>query len=397
MSETKIKCPKCSFQFPLSEALTKEIEASVRTDLADEFKEKEEQYRQQIEDGKQAAEETLKRAKEQLEARLREELGSQNAIELKDLQESLKEKTRALSDAGEKELVHRRQMRELEDRVNNAELEAEKKLEIEKAKILEKAQKDADQIHRLKDLEKDAKIAQMLSQIEDLKHKAEQGSQKMQGEVFETQLKDNLCALFSFDEILEVAPGIKGGDILQTVKTRSGTEVGKILWELKRTKSFSESWLPKLKADGRACKADICLLVTEALPDEVQEFAEIQGVWCSSIETCIPLAFALRSTLLKVAAEKSIQSGKQNKAELVYDYLTSQEFKGRIEAVVEAFRAMKDDLDSEKRAMERIFAKREKQIQQVILNIAGMHGDLAGLMGTSLPEVKMLQLTEGGR
>ena len=41
------------------------------------------------------------------------------------------------------------------------------------------------------------------------------------------------------------------------------------------------------------------------------------------------------------------------------------------------------------------WAKREKQMQRVIETTFGMHGDLAGLMGASLPEIKMMELTEG--
>jgi len=392
MSGEMITCPKCEHEFPLTKALTKELENSISAKYEEKLQEEKDRLEEAAEEGRRAADAILEKTKKELEVKLKKEVKEANAVELKDLKESLEAKTKALDEANEKELQHRREVRELEDRAKNAELEADKKLEVEKAKILEAAQKEADQAHRLKDLEKDTKIAQMLAQIEDLKHKAEQGSQKMQGEVFETQLEENLRTLFSFDEITEVAPGVKGGDIVQIVKTRGGLEVGRILWELKRTKSFSESWISKLKADGRACKADICLLVSEALPEGVQAFGEIQGVWCSSIETCIPLVHALRSILLKVAGERSIQDGKQSKAELVYDYLTGSEFKGRIEAIVEAFRGMKDDLDSERRATEKMFAKREKQINQVIMNVAGMHGDLEGFAGNALPKIAILEL-----
>ena len=394
MAETLISCPKCKHEFPLNEALTKEIESSIRSDYETKLQEEKDRLEEAAEEGRKAAEKALQRTKLDLEAKVRKELEFQNSVEIKDLKADLEAKTKALEDANEKELQHRKQVRELEDKARNAELEADRKLESERAAIIEKAAKDADIAHQLKDLEKDTKIATMLTQIEELKRKAEQGSQKMQGEVFEVKLQETLQGLFSFDQIEEVAPGVKGGDILQTVNTRSGLEVGKILWELKRTKSFSESWLAKLKADGRACKADICLLVSEALPEDITGFAERQGVWVCSIESCIPLVFVLRAMLTRVASERSIQTGKKEKSELVYEYITSVEFRGRIEAIIEAFRAMKDDLDSEKRATEKMFAKREKQIQQVVLNIAGMHGDLEALAGNALPQIKILELPE---
>jgi hypothetical protein len=393
-NEIIITCPDCKTKFPLTKALTKEVESSIRAEANAEWEKKEEKYKQEIEDSKQAAEEALEKAKKQLEKRLREEISSESVAEIEDLKASLDSKAKALEAANEREIQFRKEKRELEEREKNLKLEMQRTLDKERAEIAEKAAKDTELAHQYKDLEKDTKIAQMLVQIEDLKRKAEQSSQKMQGEVFETQLEETLRAVFTFDEITEVAPGVKGGDIVQIVRTRGGAEVGKILWELKRTKSFSESWLAKLKADGRVCKADICLLVSEVLPAGVQEFAEIEGVWCSSIETCVPLAHALRATLLRVASERSIQTGKKEKSELVYEYITSIEFKGRLEAIIEAFRAMKEDLESERRATEKMFAKREKCIGQVVLNIAGMHGDLEALAGNALPAIEALKLTQ---
>lgn len=394
MNMDTIVCPGCGKKIPISKVLTENIEKEISSKFDARLQEEKDRFEAAAEEGRQAAEIALEKAKKELEIKLKEELTASNLIELKDLQESLKTKTKALEEANEKELQYRREKRELEDRARNAELEADRKLEIERANIKEEAAKEAERLHSFKDLEKDTKIAQMLAQIEELKRKAEQGSQKMQGEVFEVELLETLRGFFPFDAIEEIAPGVKGGDIIQSVKTRNGTEVGRILWELKRTKSFSEGWLTKLKADGRACKADICLLVSETLPKDIDGFAEREGVWCSSIQNCVPLAFVLRSMLIRVAGERSIQSGKKEKAEVVYRYITSIEFKGRIEAVIEAFRAMKEDLESERRATERIYAKREKQISQVILNIAGMWGELEATAGASLPQIKILELPQ---
>ena len=392
MATETIKCPDCGASIPLTKALTKEIEVSLKAKSEEALETFKEKLQEKAEKEEREREAKFQKDKTAIEMKIRKELETANSVELTGLQEDLEAKNKALEKANEKELEHRREKRELEDRAKNAELEADRKLESERIKIEEKAAKEIEKAHQLKDAEKDRKLADALTDVENLKRRIEQGSQKMQGEVFETQLEEKLRSEFPLDLIGEVAPGVKGGDILQTVKTRSGTEVGKILWELKRTKSFSESWITKLKADGRACKADICLLVSEALPEGVDGFVERQGVWCSSIDACIPLAHVLRTMLIKVAGERSVQTGKKDKAELVYEYLTGNEFKGRIEAIVEAFRAMKEDLDSEKRAADRMFAKREKQLQLVVLNVAGMHGDLAGIAGNALPTVKMLEL-----
>lgn len=360
MSEIIIKCPECKATFPLSQAVSKDITNNLEKEL---------------------------------KVKLEKELKEKNNEELKYLKAQLDSQDKILETFRYNEVALRKQKRDLEEREKNLQLQVERTLDEERVKITEKASKEAEEYHRYKDLEKDKKLSDMLSQVEELKRRIEQGSQKIQGEVFEADLEKNLKSTFTYDTIEPVSSGVKGGDIIQTVNTRSGRECGKILWELKRTKSFSESWIPKLKSDARNSKVDICLLVSESLPESVNDFTEIDGVWICSMELCIPLASVLRQTLALVSQERSLQEGKKSKSELVYDYLIGVEFKGRIEAIVESFKGMKEDLDSERRAMEKIWNKREKQLGTVLLNIAGMHGDLTGYMGNNLPEIKNLQLT----
>ena len=312
--------------------------------------------------------------------------------EITDLKSELEAKKKRLEEAEKQELELRKQRRNLEDREKSLKLELERRLDGERQKITEQITKDIDEAHRLKDAEKEKKLSDMMRQIEDLKRKAEQGSQKMQGEILEIELEEALRKEFPFDIIEPIAPGIKGGDIVQIIKTQSGRECGKILWETKRTKNWSDSWIQKLKSDQRNIKADIAVLVSEALPEGFKQFREINGVWVTDIQSALSLSLALRVVLNQVARERAIQTGKKEKMELVYNYLTGIEFKNRIEAIIEAFRIMKEDLDSERRSMERVWAKREKHIQQVLLNIAGMHGDLEGMAGSSLPAIKMLEL-----
>jgi hypothetical protein len=368
--EITIKCPECGAQIPLTKALSKDIEAGFKTKYKDQLME----------------------AEENIRAKVKKEIELQSSSELKDLKADIEAKDKALAESKENEIKLRRERRELEEREKNLKLEVERTLDNERRTIADKAAQAADEAHRLKDAEKDKKISDTLAQMEELKRRMEQGSQKIQGEVFEVELEGTLKTCFPFDIIDPVAPGVKGGDILQTVRTRSGREAGRILWELKRTRSFSEGWISKLKADARTCKADICLLVSETLPDTINEFSEIDGVWVCSIAACVSLAHVLRQTLILVMQEKSLQTGKKSKAELLYEYLTGTEFKGRIEAIIESFKGMKEDLDSEKRAMDKIWAKREKQIGQVLLNIAGMHGDMESLAGNTLPIIKTLEL-----
>ena len=232
----------------------------------------------------------------------------------------------------------------------------------------------------------------MRKKIEELQRKAEQGSQQMQGEVLELELEDMLKVEFPLDDIEPVAKGARGADVLQVVKNQSGRIVGKILWETKRTKNWSDSWLSKLKDDQRDAKADISVIVSEALPDGMDHFKQLSGVWVSDIASSLSLAVALRTLLVQVSRANNAQDGKNEKMEVMYNYLMGPEFRNRVEAIVESFVLMKNDLDSEKRYMQKIWSKREKQIENVVTHISGMHGDLQGIAGSSLPNIKKLEL-----
>jgi len=215
----------------------------------------------------------------------------------------------------------------------------------------------------------------------------------LKGEVLELDFEARLKKEFPFDVIEPIASGVKGADVIQTVKTQSGQICGKILWETKRTRSWSDGWITKLKEDQRDAKAEIAVIISEALPKEITLFRQIKGVWISDIPSSLNLAYALRVILIQTALERKVQTGKKGKAELLYNYLTGPEFRNRVEAILESFLAMKDDLDRERRAMEKMWSKREKQIEKVVLNLGGMHGDLEGIAGKALPVVKALELT----
>jgi hypothetical protein len=246
--------------------------------------------------------------------------------------------------------------------------------------------------HKLKDAEKDKKLYDALKQVDELKRKMEQGSQQTQGDVLELEIEEMFKREFPFDVIEAVSTGVRGGDIIQTVWTQSGRTCGIILWETKRVKNWSESWIAKLKDDQGDAKADLAVLVSEALPQGFHHFRQINGVWVTDIPSALSLAIALRMVLIQTANAKEIEIGKDDKKDLIYRYVTGPEFRNRVTAIIEGFRAMKEDLESERRAMQKIWASREKQIERIISNTAGMHGDLEGLAGTALPQIKILEL-----
>ena len=374
MTQETIKCPKCGEIIKLSEAISHDIETAIKAKY-----EKESEAR-------------LKEERKRLEIKVKKEVKESVGLELADLQEQIKEKAELLEKSQKQELELRKQQRQLEEDKKTFELESNRKLDAERQKIAEKIGRELGENHRLKDAEKDKQLTDMRGQIEDLKRKAEQGSQKIQGEVLELELEQLLKNEFSFDEIDSVSSGIKGADILHTVKTQSGRVCGKILWETKRARNWSDKWVQKLKDDQREAKADLAVIVSETLPKGFHHFRQIDGVWVTDIPSELSLGLALRAVLIQVSRTREIQTGKEEKMEIVYNYLTGIEFKNRVQAIMEGFIAMKRDLDSEKRAITKVWVKREKQIERVIQNIAGMHGDLEGIAGPSLPAIKALEL-----
>ncbi|NNN05218.1 MAG: DUF2130 domain-containing protein [Elusimicrobia bacterium] len=314
-------------------------------------------------------------------------------IELEDLKAQLEERTKKLDTAQQQELALRKQQRELEERERSMNLELERRLDEERVKVREDALAKAAEDHHLRDREKDKQLDDMRKQIEDLKRKAEQGSQQSQGEVQELELEEILRSNFRFDEIEPVAKGVRGADVLQRVCSSSGKSHGSILWESKRTKAWSDGWLQKLKDDQREAKADIGIIVSAILPKGINHIGCVEGVWVTDVPSLVGLGTALRAGISQLAHVQDAMAGKGEKMELIYRYLSGPEFRHRVEAIVEAFVAMKTDLDSEKRAMERTWAKREKQIQRVIHNTSGMYGDLQGLIGSSLSPIPSLEMS----
>jgi hypothetical protein len=229
-------------------------------------------------------------------------------------------------------------------------------------------------------------------QIDEWKRKAEQGSQQTQGEVVELEIENNLRAWFPYDEIEEVKKGVKGGDVLHKVRDGYGRECGVILWESKHTKAWQAGWISKLKEDQREAKAELAVIASKVLPAEIKNFGDIEGVYITNYESIFGVATVLRTQLIRLYAARQSMIGKNEKLEVIWTYLHGTQFKQRVEAIFESFTSMKENLDKEKKAMNRLWAEREKQIEQVINNTGGMYGDLQGLLGGSMPTIRSLEL-----
>ncbi|MGH9428585.1 MAG: DUF2130 domain-containing protein [Terriglobia bacterium] len=413
MSEPTIICPSCKTEIKLTESLAAPMIASTRLEYekrlaqkdADVVKretslrEREEaisKAQQTIDDqvaekiklerGKIATEEA-KKAKLALQTDL-----DQKAKEVTDLQEVIKQREAKLAEAQKAQADLLRKQRELDDAKRELELTVEKRVQEGLAVTREQAKKEAEEGLKLKVLEKEQTIASMQKQIEELKRKAEQGSQQLQGEVQELELEALLRAKFPLDTIEPVPKGEHGGDALQHVAGPNGQPCGTIIWESKRTKNWSDGWLIKLREDQRAAKAEIAVIVSQSLPKGLETFGLIENVWVTHPKTVLPVALTLRHTLIEVAAARQASEGQQTKTEMIYQYLTGPRFRQRVQAIVEAFSSMQEDLDKEKKAITKQWAKREEQIDRVMQATVGMYGDLQGIAGKSLKEIEGLEL-----
>jgi hypothetical protein len=351
------------------------------------FSDKEKEFQKNKEVIEKQLFEKAKKAEEEARRKAKKEVG----IELQDLQERVKEAEEEAERAKKKELDIRKRERELERKQKDSELEMARRVDEEKKKAIAAAVKTIEEEHRLKDLEKQKRLNDMKKQIEDLKRKAEQGSQQTQGEVFELELEGVLNANFPEDDIKPVPKGIRGADLLQNVY-EAGKHCGTIVWESKRTKAWQKRWIEKLKDDQRKVKGEVAVLLTTVLPKDVSGFSLIDGVWVTDYSSVVSLTCALRLNLIDVSRARQAAVGRGKKMEILYDYLSGPEFRQRVEALAEAFDSMIKDLEQEKRAMTRIWAKREKQIRKIGINTAGMYGDMQGIIGASLPQIESLEL-----
>ncbi len=406
-------CPSCKAQIPLTESLAAPMIEAARKELEEraaarehEVAEREralsgrmrelEAQREQLEaqiGARLATERVTLAAAEQKKARaaLSDELERQQR-ELADRDARLLDREAKLAEARKKEVELLQGQRALEEQKATLALDVERRVQEERGKIREEARKGADEENRLRMAEREKTISDMREQIEEMRRKAEQGSQQQQGEVLELDFESSLRATFPQDLITPVPKGEFGGDVIHAVRTALGQPAGSILWELKRTKAFSALWLPKLRDDQRAAKADVAILVTEVLPKEIEIFGQHEGVWVTTRRAALPLASCLRQLLVELASAQRANEGLETKQSLVYQYMSGPRFRQRLHAIVEAFQTMRKDLDSEKRAINRQWAKREAQLERVLLASTGMYGDLEGIVGQAMPQLEPFEL-----
>ncbi len=413
MSEPSIVCPTCKTEIKLTESLAAPLLESTRQQYEQRLALKESEVSQReaaIRQQRAELDKARESIDEQVAVKLKAERAGIAAAEAKKAREALadeldrarqeksaseallKERDAKLAEARKNELELRQQRQRLEEEREQFELDKQRAIDAERTKIREAALRDADERARLKLAEKDKTIGDLQTKLQEALRKAEQGSQQLQGEVQELELESLLREKFPRDAIEPVPKGEHGGDVLQRVFSPSGQRCGTILWESKRTKNWSDGWLPKLREDMRAAGAEVAVVVSQVLPKDTDSFSLIDGVWVTSFACAMPVAVALRHTLIEIAATRTASEGQQTKMEMVYRYLTGPRFRHRVHAIVEKFTDMQADLDKERKTMTRLWAKREEQIRGVIESTAGMYGDLQGIAGRTLQEIEGLTL-----
>ena len=407
MASFTIACPYCKSEIPLTEAVTHQVQEQLEADfqkrqtlLQNSIAERERQLATKQAD--------IEKARLELDNQVAQKLATERSkltsaalaeaklllgVEMQALRDRLEERQRQLQEAQKTELDLRKRESALQLRADSLELEVARKLNQERAQIRDQARQAAAEEQNLKLAEKDKLIAEMQKQLTSLSQKVDQGSQQLHGEVLELDLEAQLRAAFPHDRIEPVPKGIRGADILHHVRTSTGHECGTIIWEAKRTKSWSNGWTGKLKEDQRTAKAELAVIVSLVLPDSVRNFGLVEGVWLCDRACVLALSTALRQGLIGTATARLAETGKQGKKEELYQYLCGTGFRQHIEGMVETFIELQKELGKERRAMEKLWAARERQIMRAIRHTALLYGEIQGIAGGgALPEIKQLQL-----
>lgn len=414
MNQTTIACPSCATEIDISQSLYVKLEQKAKQELEKEVAQHRSKYKEAMESlkAKEEAikaqeekfakelekattvkvEEQLKLEKRKLESQIKEKITAESSEQIALLQKDLEEQSTKVKELNASKATILKLEREKEEMESAITLKAEQNmneiLKVEKEKIAKRSHEQ----NELKLKEKDEQLNQIKRQLEETKRKAEQGSMQIQGEAQELLIEEWLAKQYPFDTIEEIKKGARGADCLQIVNTREVQNCGTVYYESKRTKDFQPSWIEKFKADIREKGADIGILVTTNLPKELSRMGQIDGIWICTYDEFKALSSIMREQIIALSHAKQSQENRSDKMGMLYSYLTSNEFKMQIEAIVEGFTQMQADLDAEKRAMARIWKQREKQITKVLENTTGMYGSIRGIAGNAIGNISALEL-----
>ncbi|MDO8492062.1 MAG: DUF2130 domain-containing protein [bacterium] len=411
-TEQKIKCPNCKTVIDVEDILSHQLEESLKKKYTAELAEEKNKYERELQGLNKDKEEfakkkqkenelfqekfdaKLKEEKKNIEEKLKTRLKEEQTEQFTVLQKELNEKSEQVKDLNRTKAEIEKLKREKEEIKEVVEANAQKKLNELLTEEKEKIKKSEEDKNELKIKELLKQLGDQKKLTEEMKRKQEQGSMQMQGEVMELAIEEWLALQFPLDTIEEIKKGARGGDCIQTVNTRNLQNCGTIYYESKRSKDFQPSWIEKFKADIRVRGASIGVLVTEVMPTDMDRMGLKDGIWICSFDEFKGLCSVLRESIIQISNTITSQENKGDKMQMLYDYLTSNTFRLQVEAIVEGFSQMKVDLEGEKRAMQRIWKQREKQIEKVTLNTIDMHSSIKGIAGNAIQSVKALELPE---
>jgi len=402
---TRIHCPNCAQAIDVSEVLYEQLQSELSKDFEQKYsqqqKQLEETHRQLEEQEKQLQEAVnikvtaqLKKHRQALELELRNKIEDENQLRMNSLEKELEDKSLQVKQFHQLQAEFERQKRSFEEQRLKIEADSEQKLNVQISAERQRLQKIESEKTQMKLAEKDQVIEQLRKQALLAQRKAEQGSMQTQGEVQELAIENWLADKFPLDTIEEIKKGARGGDCIQIVNTRNRSDVGRIYYESKRTKAFQPSWIEKLKLDMQNRQVNIGVLITESLPKEINRIGQIEGIWICRFQDVNSLVVVLRESLIQISRALMVHQNKGDKMNLLYSYLTGPEFRMQIESMVEGFVQMKADLERERRAMEGLWKKREKQIEKVLFNANQFYSSIRGIAGNAIPEVGYFELPD---
>ena len=388
---TTIKCPKCGTEFEPNESIREQIKKELNQKAIEWQKRKDEEFQLRIEDEK-------RKIQQHLEENIRRSISLDYENQLRLLSQTNKDNEEKLKEARQQQLELFKKEQELKNREAELELSVQKKLQLERERLSVEIRKLEEQRiatieteYRLRMKEMEEKLEAQRKLAEEMRRKAEQGSMQLQGEVQELALQEMLQSAFPFDLILEVGKGIRGADCIQIVRSNFGQECGKIIYESKRTNAFANEWIEKLKTDMRSQGAEIAVIVTRAMPRDMDCFGIRDGVWICDFSEVKALASVLREGVIRVFNTAKSNENKGDKMQLLYGYLTSSEFAEQWKAIREGFLAMKLSIQRERDAMERLWKTREKQLEKVLLNASHIRGSIEGIAGMDAVDLNLLE------
>jgi hypothetical protein len=416
MSANHIKCPNCGSEFDVQDVLSADVEQKIKQQYEKQLQQSLSQInteKKKLEEDQKLFEEKRKKENElfqqklqqekqkletEIQQQLRKSIASDYENQLRLLQQNAKDSEEKLKTARQKEFEFLKKEQELKNKEQELEIQVQKILMEERSVLTQQIRKEEGDRILLKETEYQFKLKELEKQLEDqrklaeeMKRRAEQGSMQLQGEVQELLLEELLRDHFPYDNIGEVGKGVEGADCIQTVRNHIGNDCGKIIFESKRTKTFNNAWIEKLKSDMRNKQADVAILVTQAYPKELTCFGEKDGVWICSFSEVIALTTALRHTIIRIAETKKAEENKGEKMQMLYSYLTGIEFRQQIETIVEGFLSMKNSITKERVQMEKLWKEREKQLERVLLSTSGLYGSIKGIAGASIGNIPLLE------